>query len=123
MSEAAHHIVDAFGRTDMDALSSLMDPGVTWHADNAHAACGDRDEVLTLMRSQLAAGMRAELVESQVSGALVLVGMRLTGPAELLPEFARDRPHYMVITTRADRIVHMQDCIDRPHAAALAGLP
>lgn len=116
-------VVEAFTANDLDALAALMDPALTWHAVDAHAACHDRGEALELMRRQVAAGVRAEVVECEVAGACVLVGLAVSAPAGVLPDdVPRDQPAYKVITTRAGRVSHIQDCVDRTHAAGLAGV-
>lgn len=116
-------VVDAFTANDLAALAALMGTGVTWHAVDARAACHDRDEVLDLMRRQVAAGVRAEVVESRVAGSCVLVGLAVSAPEGVLPDdVPRDRPAYKVIMTRAGQVSHIQDCVDRTHAAGLAGV-
>ncbi len=125
-TDVSRQLIEAFAANDAEALGALMDVGVTWHAVDARAAadatCADRAEVVALISSQVAAGLRAEVVESQNAGTMVMLGLQMSAPAELLPNLPQDRPTYMVITTRAGRIVHIQDCADRSHAAALAGL-
>lgn len=125
-TDISAQVIDAFAANDPDAIGALMDVGVTWHAVDAraagHATCADRAEVVALIRHQIAAGLRAEVVEAQAAGSMVMLGLQMSAPAELLPDLTKDRANYMVITTRAGRIVHLQDCADRPHAAGLAGM-
>ena len=75
------------------------------------------------MRRQVAAGVMAEVIESRVAGSYVMVGLTLSAPEGVLPDdLPRDQPAYKVITTRAGRVLHIQDCVDRSHAAGLAGV-
>lgn len=125
-TDISTQLIEAFTANDPDALGALMDVGVTWHAVDARAAgqanCADRQAVVALIRHQIAAGLRAEVVEAQTAGSMVMLGIQMSAPADLLPDLPQDRPVYMVITTRAGRVVHLQDCADRPHAAGLAGV-
>jgi len=116
-------VIDAFTANDLDALAALMADEVTWHAVDAHAACHDRAQVVDLMRHQVTAGVRGDLVESQVVGSCVMVGLTVGAPVGVLPDdMPTDRPVYKVITTREGRVHHIQDCIDRSHAAGLVGV-
>lgn len=122
-ADVAEQVVSAFVTNDIAALGTLMGTDVSWHAvDAAHGACHNREEVLDLLQRQVAAGVRAEVVESRAAGQLVVVGMDLTAPEGMLPDLPPDHLAYMVITTRAGRVVHLQDCVDRSHALSLAGM-
>lgn len=93
-------VIDAFTANDLDGLAALMAGEVTWHAVDAHGACHDRAQVVDLMRRQVAAGVRGELVESQVMGSCVMVALTVTAPEGVLPDdMPADQPVYKVITT------------------------
>jgi hypothetical protein len=81
----AQQVVDAFAANDLESLAALLDSEVTWHAVDAHAACHDRAQVLDVMRRQVSAGVRAELVESRVEGSCVMVGLTVTAPEGCFP--------------------------------------
>ena len=121
--DVTEQVINALVINDITALGTLMDDEVTWHAvDAVHSACHNREEVLDLMQRQVAGGLRADVVESRTAGPLVVVGMDLTAPEGVVPDLPPEHRAYMVITTRAGKVVHLQDCMDRAHALGLAGI-
>jgi hypothetical protein len=122
-ADVTEQVINALVSNDITSLGRLMDDQVTWHAvDAVHSACHNREEVLNLMQCQVAGGLRADVVESRTAGPLVVVGMDLTVPEGVVPDLPPEHRAYMVITTRAGKVVHFQDCMDRSHALGLAGI-
>ena len=123
----ASQIAAAMASADLSAFRDLLDPAVRWGPPGDPAPpCQSREQVLTWYRRGRAAGTRASVTETVVSGDRILVGMTVTGrpsgAGESSDGESGEQDRWQVLTVRDGRVTDIVGFGDRDEAAAWAGL-
>jgi len=123
----ASQIAAAMASADLSAFRDLLDPAVRWGPPGDPAPpCQSREQVLTWYRRGRAAGTRASVTETVVSGDRILVGMTVTGrpsgDGESSDGESGEQDRWQVLTVRDGRVTDIVGFGDRDEAAAWAGL-
>ena len=112
MAAIAGHLEDAHHRRDLELLGSLLNPEVHWTG-----VCKDKDHVLDWYRRLLAEGTVAEVESVEVDGDGVILGLRVSLPAEGARPAAPQRV-FQVFTVVDGQIVDLRGYPDRKSALA-----
>ncbi|MCU1494950.1 MAG: nuclear transport factor 2 family protein [Acidimicrobiaceae bacterium] len=108
----------AFESADLSAIGELLDPNVRWGApDDPAQSCQTRGEVLAWYQRGRDAGVRAQVVETDVRGDKILVGLRVTGRGAR-PEDRAGANRWQVLTVGGNAIVEIVGFDDRDEAVA-----
>jgi ketosteroid isomerase-like protein len=117
--------LDALRSGDLAALEEILAPSVVWRGVVPDAICHDRDEVIALLREQIAEGLPDVYAVECVAGeSSFAVGYRATDLTEVAGEPLPGQI-WNVMTIRDGEIVEMKDFAQRNDAlrAAEAGDP
>jgi limonene-1,2-epoxide hydrolase len=118
--EAVVAWMDAMRRGDLDAAADWFHPEVTWTGVPAGAECGNRAEVLDMLRDSLPT-RGAEAVELIAPSAdTVVLGAKVPGLTEVGGE-ALEGQLFNVFRVREGRIVAVADYALRDDALRAAG--
>jgi pyruvate dehydrogenase E2 component (dihydrolipoamide acetyltransferase) len=122
-SVSARALESALGTGDLAVIEActedLLAADVSWLGSRG-GACGSRDEVLTVLRTQLDEGLTLDVVELYQEGDQLLLHVRLRPRGG---EAAAAAPWRVVLTLDgAGLIVHMQDYADAATARRDMGL-
>jgi ankyrin repeat protein len=112
VADIARHLEAAYADRDLELLASLLHPEVRWTGD-----CTSRDQVLDWYRALIADGTVAAVESVEVHGDAVLLGVRVSRPAE----GARPAPAqhlYQLFTVAGTEIVEIRGHPDRASALA-----
>src|SRR5262249_37898903 len=111
----------ALEAADLDAYAELLDPGVRGGAPGDPVPpCQKRAQGLAWCQHGRAAGARARVTETLVSGDRILIGLKVTGsPAAGV---ADEVDRWQVLTVGGGRVTAIAGFDDRDEAAAWAGL-
>lgn len=121
MDHLAGQVREALEAADLDAYADLLDPAVTWGPPGDPAPpCQSRAQVLEWYQSGRAAGTRARVTETVVSGDKILVGLKVSGGSP--GDAAAETDRWQVLATRDGRITEITGFAERAEAAAWAGL-
>jgi RimJ/RimL family protein N-acetyltransferase len=111
----------ALEAADLDSYAELLDPGVRWGPPGDPVPpCQNRAQVLAWYQRGRAAGTRARVTETLVSGDRILVGLKVTGRPAEGTEGEVDR--WQVLTVGGGRVTAIAGFDERDEAAAWAGL-
>jgi len=121
MDQVAGQVREALAAANLSAFTELLDPDVTWGAPGARKpTCKNRNQVLAWYQRGRDAGVRGSVLDVEVIGDRLLVGMSLRGT-----DNARERGgaalRYQVLTVRNGRIVDIVGFDDRTEAIDHAG--
>jgi RimJ/RimL family protein N-acetyltransferase/ketosteroid isomerase-like protein len=122
MDRIAGQVREALEAADLDGYADLLDDGARWGAPGDPVPpCRSRAQVLAWYRRGRDAGTRARVTETLVAGDKILVGLKVTGPADA-PTEAGEADRWQVLTVRGGRVAEITGFSDRNDAAAWAGL-
>jgi len=121
MDQVAGQVREALAAANLSAFTELLDPDVTWGAPGARKpTCKNRNQVLAWYQRGRDTGVRGSVLDVEVIGDRLLVGMSLRGT-----DNARERGgaalRYQVLTVRNGRIVDIVGFDDRTEAIDHAG--
>jgi hypothetical protein len=116
-------VVEDFARNyqtgDVEHLADRLDPDVTWQGIDPGMMCHNRDEVMSVFRSQARETFRVDQLEVIDGGDRVVLCLRSVDAADP----GQIALIFQVFTFDGDRIVWMQDYETRAEALQAAGLP
>ncbi len=82
MKRVAAQIATALSTSDLDMLGDLLDSDVRWGPPGEDGpACTSREQLLAWYRRGRYSGASAQVTETSVHGAHILVGLNVTSPA------------------------------------------
>jgi RimJ/RimL family protein N-acetyltransferase len=117
----AGQVTLALEAADLDAYAELLDPAVRWGPPGDPVPpCRNRAQVLAWYQRGRAAGVRARVTETLVSGNRILVGLKVSGRPATGAGDETDR--WQVLTVREGRVTAIDGFEERDEAAAWAGL-
>jgi len=119
MERLAGRVRDALAAADLEAYRDLLAPGVTWGPPGHDFSCRDREQVIAWYARARAAGARARVTETTVSGDHILVGLAVTG-RDGAPSGGERR--WQVLTVWGGRVAVIEGFETRAEAAARAGV-
>jgi hypothetical protein len=112
---------EALGSADLDALGQLLDPKVRWGAPGAPApSCRNRRQVLAWYQRGREAGVRAQVIETEVAGDRILVGLMVSG-RPVTEGSGPEANRWQVLRVGDQGIVEINGFDSRAEAAAHAG--
>jgi ketosteroid isomerase-like protein len=113
--------LNALGSGDLDPLETALAPDAVWRGIPSGAVCNGRDEVLALLRAQIAEGLPdAYAIELVAGEAGAAVGYRAADLTEVAGEPLPGQVFH-VFTIRDDQIAAIQDFERQEDALAAAG--
>lgn len=116
MEQLAQHLGTALQEADLDAYRELLDPNVRWGPpDDDVSGCHNRDELLAWYQLGRDNGLRAEVVETVISGNRILVGLDIHDTSA-----AADRTgslRWQILTVADGRVKDIRGFEDRDEAA------
>ena len=114
--------LDALRRGDAAALEEILAPSVVWRGVVPDAICHDRDEVIALLREQIAEGLPDVYAVECVAGeSSFAVGYRATDLTEVAGEPLPGQV-FNVFTIRDGQIAAIEDFARREEALRAAGV-
>jgi hypothetical protein len=121
MERIAALVQAALPAADLTDYRELLDPKVTWGAEDDFASgCQNRDQVLAWYRQGRAKGVRADVTETIVQGDKILVGLRVIGN-EAAEESGSPVLRWQVLTVRNGLIIDIRGFEERTGALSLMG--
>ena len=111
---------EAAATGDLDAVASLLDDDVRWHAaGDETGGCQNRRETLEWMRDAITRGTRIELLDArELQDGRVLVLLQRTAPGQ--GEAEMPPPHGQILSFRDGRITDMAVFATAQEATAAA---
>jgi ketosteroid isomerase-like protein len=105
---------------DLDAITSLLAPDVTWGAPgDPKPACQSREQVLSWYQRSVSDGVRGSVMDVCRVGENVLVGLLVTGPENAAGDGGQSE-RWQVLTIRDGLIGDIRGYEDRESAVAAA---
>lgn len=118
MKSIANQVGIALETADLTAFSDLLDPDVHWGPLGAEPpTCQNRNQVLSWYRRGKEAGVRAQVVETEVVGDNVVVTLKVTNTKS--PE-SMGNLRWQVLTVSGGRVVNIVGFDVRGEAVAHA---
>ena len=122
MDYIADQVRQALEAADLGSYADLLDDGVRWGPPGDPVPpCRSREQVLAWYRRGREAGTRARVTETLVVGDKILVGLKVSGPADAVSQ-AGEADRWQVLTVRGGRVAEIVGFGARNDAAAWAGL-
>lgn len=119
----AERLREAFEAEDLALLGPLLDPKVRWGGpEETEQTCHSRSDVLAWYGQAQAAGMSAQVTESIVLDAAVVLALVMTGPA-LGPNAKRPDTVFQVFRLADGLIVDIRGFQRREKALGVAEKP
>jgi len=114
--------LDAMRRNDLAAVEALLEPGVVWRGLPTDAICGDRADVLEMLRvDEMQKGLRTvDALELVAGDGAVVLGVRSPELNEI-GDVPLPGQLFNVFTVRDGRIAAIQDYAERAEALRAAG--
>jgi RimJ/RimL family protein N-acetyltransferase len=122
MEHIAGQVRQALEAADLGSYADLLDDGVRWGPPGDPVPpCRSREQVLAWYHRGREAGTRARVTETLVAGDKILVGLKVSGPADAALQ-AGEADRWQVLTVRGGRVAEIVGFGARNDAAAWAGL-
>jgi hypothetical protein len=120
MEQLAQVVREALQSADLDAYRELLDPLVSWGPpDDDVSGCHNRDEVLEWYELARDSGVRADVVETVVSGDQILVGL-IVHPAPPAEDGDGSR-RWQILSVAEGRVKDIRGFEDRDEAVRRLG--
>jgi hypothetical protein len=121
MDRLAAQVRSALEAADLEAYADLLDRGVRWGPPGDPVPpCRSRAQVLAWYRHGREAGTRVRVIETEVAGDKILVGVKIARAAA--PDADDESDRWQVLTVRDGLITDITGFSDRDEAASWAGL-
>jgi SnoaL-like domain len=104
---------------DLDAYRELLDPDARWGPpDDDVSGCHNRDEILAWYQLGRDSGLRANVVETVVSGDKIFVGLQVHRPGDTDDD---ESVRWQVLTVVDGRVCDIRGFEDRDEAVGRLG--
>jgi limonene-1,2-epoxide hydrolase len=112
--------LDALRRRELAMVAGAMAPNVFWQGPRPELSCNGVEEVVRMFLERRAEGFEVDALEIIGAEAAAILCVRIPGGTELDGEWLG--PFYNVFRIEDDRIVRIEDYLDRAAALSAAGL-
>jgi len=112
---------DALRRNDSETMAAALDPNIVWHGIQEGLACHGPQEVIATFVSGYDANQEIDSLELIGADQRIVLGVRGPDLGEI-DDVPIGGEIYNVFTIRNDKIIRIDDYLQRDQALAAAGL-